>query len=106
MLVKLVVRGRVELPTFRFSGRTYPQLARIVRVLRTVAGRWRLPAVAAVAVTVAVSPGQGSRWPSSNRSLVSGVNSVSGRITSLEGWPHIAVTGPDLVVRVALRRRD
>jgi hypothetical protein len=24
---ELVVRGRVELPTFRFSGRTYPQVA-------------------------------------------------------------------------------
>ena len=46
------------LPTFRFSGRTYPQLAQIVRELCAVAGRWCLPLVAAVAVTVAVSPGR------------------------------------------------
>jgi hypothetical protein len=51
------VRGMGS-PTFRFSGRTYPQLARIVRALCAVAGRWCLPRVAAVAVTVAVSPGQ------------------------------------------------
>ncbi len=38
-LVKLVVRGRIELPTFRFSGRTYAQLPRIVRVYCVVAGR-------------------------------------------------------------------
>ena len=44
--------------TVRFSGRTYPQLARIVRELCAVAGHWCLPLVAAVAVTVAVSPGQ------------------------------------------------
>jgi hypothetical protein len=44
------------LPTFRFSGRTYPQLARIVRVLCAVAGRCCQPLGAAVAVTVAVSP--------------------------------------------------
>ena len=44
--------------TFRFSGRTYPQLAEIVRELCAVAGRWCLPLVAAVAVTVAVSPGR------------------------------------------------
>ena len=51
----LVVRGRVELPTFRFSGRTYPQLARIVRGLCAAAGRCSSPLVVAVAVTVAVS---------------------------------------------------
>jgi hypothetical protein len=34
------------------------QLARIVRELCAVAGRWCLPLVAAVAVTVVVSPGQ------------------------------------------------
>jgi RimJ/RimL family protein N-acetyltransferase len=52
---ELVVRGGVEPPTFRFSGRTYPQLARIVRVSCAVAGRCCLPLDAAVAVTVAVS---------------------------------------------------
>ena len=36
---ELVVRDRIELPTFRFSGRTYPQLPRIVRALWAVAGR-------------------------------------------------------------------
>jgi hypothetical protein len=51
------VRG-TDPATFRFSGRTYPQLAQIVRELCAVAGRWCLPLVAAVAVTVAVSPGQ------------------------------------------------
>ena len=40
------------------SGRTYPKLRRIVRVLCAVAGRCRLPLVAAVAVTVAVNPAQ------------------------------------------------
>ncbi|HZI73242.1 MAG TPA: hypothetical protein VFD73_04300, partial [Gemmatimonadales bacterium] len=44
--------------TFPFSGRTYPQLARIVRALCAVPGRWCLPVVAAVAVTVAVSLGR------------------------------------------------
>ena len=41
-----------------FSGRTYPELAQILRELCAVAGRWCLPLVAAVAVTVAVSPGR------------------------------------------------
>ncbi len=45
---------RAYLPIVRFSGRTYPQLARIVRVLCAVAGRCCLPLVAAVAVTVGV----------------------------------------------------
>ena len=40
--------------TVRFSDRTYPQLARIMRELCAVADRWCLPLVAAVAV----SPGQ------------------------------------------------
>jgi len=40
------------------NSRTYPQLAQIVRELCAVAGRWCLPLVAAVAVTVAVSSGQ------------------------------------------------
>jgi hypothetical protein len=41
--------------TIRFSGRTYPQLAQIVRALCAVAGRCWLSQVAAVAVTVAVT---------------------------------------------------
>jgi hypothetical protein len=45
-------------PTVCFSGRTYPQLAQIVRELCAVAGRWCSPLVAAVAVSVAVSRGQ------------------------------------------------
>ena len=48
-------------PTVRFSGRTYAQLARIVRALRAVAGRCWLPLVAAVAVTVAVSASRNGR---------------------------------------------
>ena len=36
--------------TFRFSGRTYPKLARIVRALCAAAGRCRLPLVAAISV--------------------------------------------------------
>ena len=44
--------------TFRFSGRTCPQVAQIVGELCAVVGRWCLPLVAAVAVTVAVSPGR------------------------------------------------
>ena len=43
------------------SGRTYPKLARIVRALCAVAGRCRLPLVAAVAVTVAVNSAQAVR---------------------------------------------
>ena len=31
------------MPTFRFSGRTYPQLAQSVRELCTAAGRWCQP---------------------------------------------------------------
>ena len=42
-----VIRGGIELPTIRFSGRTYPELARIVRVLCAVVGRCCLPLVAA-----------------------------------------------------------
>jgi len=34
----VVVTGRTELPTFRFSGQTYPQLAQIVRELCAAAG--------------------------------------------------------------------
>jgi hypothetical protein len=48
-------RPGADPPTVCFSGRTYPQLTRIVRELCAVAGRWCLPLVA---VTVAVSPGQ------------------------------------------------
>src|SRR5262245_40753015 len=44
-----------EPPTFGFSGRIYPKVARIVRVLCAAAGRWWWPLGAAVAVTVAVS---------------------------------------------------
>jgi hypothetical protein len=44
--------------TVRFSGRTCPQLAWIVRALCAVAGRCCSPLVAAVAVTVAVSCGR------------------------------------------------
>jgi hypothetical protein len=51
--------------TVRFSGRTYPQLARIVRELCAVAGRCCLPVVAAVAVIVAVTP-TAARAPSSS----------------------------------------
>jgi hypothetical protein len=40
-------------PTVCFSGRTYPQLARILRALWAVAGRCRLRLVAAVAVSSA-----------------------------------------------------
>ena len=47
-------------PTVCFSGRTYPQLARIVRVLCAVAGGCCQPVVAAVAVTVAVNRWQGA----------------------------------------------
>src|SRR5690349_18310976 len=47
--------GDHRLVTIRFSGRTYPQLAQIVRELCAVAGRWCLPLVAAVAVTIAVN---------------------------------------------------
>jgi hypothetical protein len=39
------------------EGRTYPQLARIVRALCAIAGRCWWPVAAAVAVTVAVSRG-------------------------------------------------
>jgi len=89
-----LVRRRGEVrstdpPTFRFSGRTYPQLARIVRVLCTVGGRCCLPLVAAVAVSLAqsigsdrprslqgmacVRSGQAAAWP-----LVSGRSVRSG----------------------------
>src|SRR6266487_4286860 len=44
------------------SGRTYPKLRRIVRVFWAVTDRCRLPLVAAVAVTVAVSSAQVVRW--------------------------------------------
>ena len=47
--------GRPGPPTVCFSGRTYPQLARIVRELCAVAGRCCKRLAAAVAVTVAVS---------------------------------------------------
>jgi hypothetical protein len=42
-------------PSVCFSGRTYPQLAQIVRASCAVAGRCWLSQVAAVAVTVAVT---------------------------------------------------
>jgi hypothetical protein len=61
------------LRTVRFSGRTYPKLRRIVRVLCAVAGRWRLPLVAAVAVTVAVNPAQAPP--------------VASRPAPYRGWP-------------------
>jgi len=38
-LVRVVVRGGVELPTFRFSGVVYAKLPPIVRVLYAVAAR-------------------------------------------------------------------
>jgi len=57
-VLRLPHRLARRLPTFRFSGWTYPKLRRIVRVLCAVAGRWRLLLVAAVAVTVAVNPAQ------------------------------------------------
>ena len=38
MLVKLVVRGRVELPTFRFSGGAYAELRLDVLVVRGCLG--------------------------------------------------------------------
>lgn len=46
-----------RLPTFRFAGRAYPQLARIVRMFCAVADRWLWPLVAVVAVKS--SPGNG-----------------------------------------------
>jgi hypothetical protein len=36
-----VVRGGIEPPTFRFSGRTYPKLALVVRELCAVVGGYR-----------------------------------------------------------------
>ena len=53
------------------AGRTYPQLARILRALCAVADRCRLPLVAAVAVTVAVNPAQaiGSNRPRSSQGM-------------------------------------
>ena len=45
--------SRYLFPTVRFSGRTYPQLARIVRVLCAVAGRCCSRLAAAVAVNSA-----------------------------------------------------
>jgi len=53
--------------TFRFSGRTYPQLARIVRELCAVGGRCCQRLAAAVAVTVAVSGWFWSPFPRSPR---------------------------------------
>ena len=47
----MVVRGGVEPPTFRFSGRTYPKVAWIAWGWCAVAGRGRQPLVAAVAVS-------------------------------------------------------
>ena len=49
-------------PTFRFSGRPLPKSSKYLRASRAVAGRCRLPLVAAVAVTVAVSSAQVVRW--------------------------------------------
>ena len=54
-------------PTFRFSGRTYLQLARIVRELCAVAGCCCQRLAAAVAVTVAVSRWSWSPSPRSPR---------------------------------------
>ena len=62
------------LRTVCFSGRTYPQLARIVRALRAVVGRCWLSLVAAVAVTVAVSRSRENRY--------------------LRTCPHLAGDGP------------
>jgi len=47
----------VLVPTVRFSGRTYPQFAAQRMVSMGAADRRRLPLVAAVAVTIAVSRG-------------------------------------------------
>jgi hypothetical protein len=49
--------ARCSRAEFRFSGRTYPQLARIVRALCAITGGCCEPVATAVAVTVAVS-----RW--------------------------------------------
>jgi hypothetical protein len=76
--------------TVRFSGRTYPQLARIVRELCAVAGHWCLPLVAAVAVTVAVSPGQDAfaRLPSGVRLVtVRTVKGMAPYLARLAAWP-------------------
>ena len=47
--------------TFRFSGRAFPKLARIVRELRAVAGHCRKQLAAFVAVTVADIRGRAGR---------------------------------------------
>ena len=53
-LATVLATVAAELPPFstvRFSGRTYPKLARILRELCAVAGRCCLPLVATVAVS-------------------------------------------------------
>ena len=54
MKTSLVVRGRVELPTFRFSGVAYAQFRPDVRECLAVYGCVRALTAAVVAVTVAV----------------------------------------------------
>ena len=54
-------------PTVRFSGRTYPKLAWLLRALCAVVGCCCLPLVAGVAVIVAVRLDHESRWPGVTR---------------------------------------
>jgi hypothetical protein len=55
MQVRVVVRGRIELPTFRFSGGADAQLSPITLQGLAVRGCARLALAAHVAVTAAVS---------------------------------------------------
>jgi hypothetical protein len=61
-LVKVVVRGRIELPTFRFSGLADTQLSPAKLQCPAVCGCASLALAAHVAVTVAVKRRWGTRW--------------------------------------------
>jgi len=58
-LVRMVVRGRIELPTFRFSGGADARLSPSTLQGLAVRGCPRLALAARVAVTVAVTTGPG-----------------------------------------------
>jgi hypothetical protein len=94
--------------TFRFSGRTYSQLAQIVRELCAVAGRWCLPLVAAVAVTVAVSPGQDALPVAPGVRLVT-ARTVEGMTPLLAAYlsaHRTMITGSALCAALAVTERD
>ena len=59
-LARVVVRGRIELPTFRFSGRTITLLTENVPAWMVPAGCSRLPVVVVVVVTVVVDSAHAS----------------------------------------------